>query len=99
MHDGVHFEVESTFEAQGKAYVVARLLERGRDFQVEEGCRLGGLLLEPWIEQPRVPNPALGEGTGLYSFCLRQTADRARLRVGEEVALCGPSVPPPKGAV
>ena len=99
MHDGIHFEVESTFEALGKAYVVARLLEPDRDFRVDEGCRLGGMPLEPWVEQPRGVDAGVRERADVYSFCLREPADRARLRVGDEVALWGPSVPPPKGAV
>jgi hypothetical protein len=99
MHDGVHFEVESTFEALGKVYVVARILERGRDFRVDEGCRLGGLPVEPWVEQPRGVDVAGTARADVYSFCLRAPADRASLRIGDEVALWGPSVPPPTGAV
>ena len=39
------------------------------------------------------------DGAGVYSFCLREPADRESFRIGDEVALWGPSVPPPKGAV
>ena len=99
MHDGVHFEVESTFEALGKSYVVARTLEPDRRFRVDEGCRLGGLPLEPWLEQPRQIDAAGRERADIFSFCLREPSDRARLRIGDEVSLSGPSVPPPKGAV
>ena len=99
MHDGVHFEVESTFEALGKAYVVARILEPGRNFTVDEGCRLGGLPVEPWVEQSRGIDGTVTDRAGVYSFCLREPADRESFRIGDEVALWGPSVPPPKGAV
>lgn len=81
------FVIEGTFEGgDGRGYVVARIL--GSDaFYVGPDAALGGCPVEQWLEIPRTLDEAGRQRTDLFGFCLKDTADRVRLKVGERVIL------------
>jgi hypothetical protein len=90
-HD-VAFEVESTVETAGHAYVLARLLEPGRPFDVPPGTTLGGYVLDEFLDIP-VASGAPGQRGELYAFCLHTPGDRPHFVEGERVVLRTPDSP------
>ena len=89
----VAFEVESTVETGGHAYVLARLLNPGAIFEVAPGTTLGGFLLDECVNIPSGTG-APGQRSELFAFCLHTPGDRPRFAEGDRVVLR----PPPKGA-
>ena len=81
------FEVEQTIEANGRAYVVARLLDSSADFTLTESSSLDGCKIEKWTDIPRAHTPDGKQRYDLFSFCLKSTADRARFTRGKRVTL------------
>jgi len=81
------FVIEQTFDGTGRAYVVARAVDAAADFAGPPDARPGGCPVERWLDMPRVLDPRGRQRMDLFGFCLKNVADRARLRVGDRVAL------------
>jgi hypothetical protein len=81
------FVIEGTFEGDGRGYIVARLIDTDTRFDVPEGTALGGCPVEPWLEMPRALDDAGDQRKDLFGFCLRDLADRSRLKTGDRVRL------------
>ena len=86
----VAFEVESTVETGGHAYVLARLLDAGAVFEVHPGTTLGGFLLEECVNIPSGTG-APGQRYELFAFCLHTPDDRPRFAEGDRVILHAPA--------
>ncbi|MFN2565818.1 MAG: hypothetical protein ABR499_12545 [Gemmatimonadaceae bacterium] len=82
----VPFEVESTVETAGQAYVLARLLEPGTTFDVPPGATLGGCPLDEFLNIP-IASGAPGQRGELFAFCLHTPTDRPNFVEGERVFL------------
>ena len=81
------FEVVTAFEAIGRAYVIARLLDPSARFEVADGATLGGAAVERWLEMPRVFDEARRPRLDVFGFCLRHREDLARFAKGDLVDL------------
>jgi hypothetical protein len=90
MNHDVAFEVESTVETAGRAYVLARLLEPGTTFDVPPGATLGGYALDEFLAIP-IASGAPGQRGELFAFCLHTPADRPKFVEGERVFLHAPT--------
>ena len=86
----VTFEVESTVEAAGHAYVMARLVEPGTTFDVEPGTTLGGFPLDEFVNIP-IASGTPGQRGELFAFCLHTADDRPHFVEGTRVVLEPPS--------
>ena len=86
MNRNVAFEVESTVETAGHAYVLVRLLDPGTRFEVPPGATLGGYALDEFINIPPASG-APGQRGELFAFCLRTASDRPNFVEGERVFL------------
>ena len=91
MNRDIPFEVESTVETAGHAYVLARLLEPGATFDVPPGATLGGCALDEFVNIP-IASGAPGQRGELFAFCLHAANDRPLFVEGERVIL----EPPPE---
>jgi hypothetical protein len=85
----VAFEVESTVETGGHAYVLARLLNPGAIFEVAPGTTLGGFLLDECVNIPSGTG-APGQRSELFAFCLHTPGDRPQFAEGDRVILHAP---------
>jgi hypothetical protein len=85
----VAFQVESTVETGGHAYVLARLLQPGTSFAVTPGTTLGGYALDEFIDIPTTSG-APGQRSELFAFCLHSLGDRPHFVEGERVLLRAP---------
>jgi hypothetical protein len=85
----VAFEVESTVETAGHAYVLARLLEPGVAVEVPPGTTLGGYILDEFMNIP-IASGTPGQRGELFAFCLHTSDDRPRFVEGERVILRPP---------
>jgi hypothetical protein len=83
----VPFEVESTVETAGHAYVLARLLDPGAKVDVPPGATLGGYVLDESINIPTTASGAPGQRGELFAFCLHTREDRPNFVEGERVLL------------
>jgi hypothetical protein len=90
MIQDVAFEVESTVETAGHAYVLARLVDVGKRFDVPPGATLGGCPLDEFLNIP-IASGAPGQRGELFAFCLHTPADRPNFVEGERVLLRAPS--------
>jgi hypothetical protein len=90
MTQDVAFEVESTVETVGHTYVLARLLDPGRRFDVPPGATLGGCPLDEFINIP-IASGAPGQRGELFAFCLHTPGDRANFVEGARVFLHAPA--------
>jgi hypothetical protein len=90
MKQEVTFEVESTVEAAGHAYVFARLLDPGSRVEVLPGATLGGYVLDEFHDIP-IASGTPGQRGDLFAFCLRTSGDRPHFAEGERVVLRAPS--------
>ncbi len=86
----VAFEVESTVETAGRAYVLARLLEPGTSVEVPPGTTLGGYMLDQFLTIP-IASGAPGQRGELFAFCLHTPGDRPHFVEGERVLLRPPT--------
>ena len=86
----VAFEVESTVETAGHAYVLARLLEPGAPIEVPPGTTLGGYVLDEFMNIP-IASGTPGQRGELFAFCLHTSGDRPRFVEGERVILRAPN--------
>ena len=91
MNQEVTFEVESTVETAGRAYVLARLLQPGSHFEVPPGATLGGYALDNHLIMP-IASGTPGQRGELFAFCLHTAADLQRFAEGHRVVLQPPSV-------
>ena len=87
-HD-VSFEIESTVESNGQAYVLARLVDTGSEIGVPPGSTLGGFALDEFLNIP-IASGAPGQRGELFVFCLHDAADRVRFYEGDRVVLKQP---------
>jgi hypothetical protein len=85
----IAFEVESTVETGGHAYVLARLLDPGATFAVPPGSTLGGYELDEFVDIPTVGG-APGQRGQLFAFCLHTRGDRPNFSEGDRVLLQAP---------
>ncbi len=85
----VAFEVESTVETDGQAYVLARRLEAGLAFEVAPGTTLGGFELNEYLNIP-IASGAPGQRAELFAFCLHTAGDRPNFAEGDRVLLQQP---------
>jgi hypothetical protein len=85
----VAFEVESTVETAGHAYVLARLLDPGATFKVIPGSTLGGYALDEYLNIP-IASGAPGQRGELFAFCLHTSGDRPKFAEGDRVVLQTP---------
>lgn len=90
MNHDVAFEVESTVETAGHAYVLARLLDPGSKVEVLPGATLGGYVLDEFVDIPAASG-APGQRGDLFAFCLRTSGDRPKFAEGDRVILQTPS--------
>lgn len=90
----VDFEVESAFEAGGRAYVFARALKPSISFGLGPDSTLKGCRIEQWLSAPRALDAQGKQRTDLFSFCLRTKAELINFTVGDRVALAQASVEP-----
>ena len=86
----IPFEVESTVETAGHAYVLARLLDPGANVDLQPGTTLGGFVLDEFMNSP-LASGAPGQRGELFAFCLRTSAERPNFVEGERVVLHLPS--------
>jgi hypothetical protein len=86
----VAFEVESTVETAGHAYVLARLLEPGTSVEAPPGTTLGGYMLDQFLTIP-IASGAPGQRGELFAFCLHTPGDRPHFVEGERVLLRPPT--------
>jgi hypothetical protein len=86
----IAFEVESTVEAAGHAYVLARLLDAGTAFEVSPGATLGGFALDEYLNIP-IASGAPGQRAELFVFCLQRPDDRPNFLEGDRVVLQQPA--------
>jgi hypothetical protein len=89
MTRGIAFEVESTVETAGHAYVLARLLDAGTAFDVSPGTTLGGFALDQFLNIP-IASGAPGQRAELFAFCLQRASDRPNFLEGDRVILQKP---------
>jgi hypothetical protein len=89
MNGEIAFEVESTVETAGHAYVLARLLEPGTPIDVPPGATLGGYALDEFLNIP-IASGAPGQRGELFAFCLHTSGDRPHFVEGERVILRAP---------
>jgi hypothetical protein len=89
MSRDVAFEVESTVETAGHAYVLARLLDTGSAFDVSPGTTLGGFALDEFLNIP-IASGAPGQRGELFVFCLQRPTDRTNFVEGNRVLLQQP---------
>jgi hypothetical protein len=89
----VAFEVESTVETAGQAYVLARRLEPGVAFDVTPGTTLGGFELDEFLNIP-IASDAPGQRGELFVFCLHSAGDRPNFVEGDRVVLQRPAERP-----
>lgn len=82
----IAFEVESTVETAGHAYVLARLLDPGANIDVPAGATLGGFALEEFMNIP-IASGTPGQRGELFAFCLLTSSDRPNFVEGERVVL------------
>lgn len=81
------FVIEATFQGgDGRVYVVARVLGSAA-FDAGPDAILGGCAVEQWLEIPRALDEAGRQRTDLFGFCLKDAADRVRLKDGGRVVL------------
>jgi hypothetical protein len=85
----VAFEVESTVETGGRAYVLARLLDPGAVLEVPPGATLGGYVLDEFLNIP-IASGAPGQRGELFAFCLHTAGDRPYFAEGDRVVLRTP---------
>jgi hypothetical protein len=78
--------VDGTFESCGRGYVVAHLLDPVAGF-ASPATALGGYPIDEWLDMPRVLDGGGCQRTDVLGFCLRNLADRTRLKPGDRVAL------------
>ena len=90
MMQDVAFEVESTVETAGHAYVLARLLQPGASFEVPPGTTLGGCALDEFVNIP-IASGTPGQRGELFAFCLHLNDDRPNFVEGERVFLRPPT--------
>jgi hypothetical protein len=81
------FEVVAAFEALGRGYVIARLLDPSASFEVADDATLGGVAVERWLEMPRIFDEARRPRFDVFGFCLRRREDLARFNTGDRVDL------------
>jgi ubiquinone/menaquinone biosynthesis C-methylase UbiE len=82
------FRVEKVLELRGCVYVFATRLDDA-PFSVKTGARLGGVAVEPWLEQPRALDHSAAPRLDCFVFALSDPADRDRLAPGQQVDLTG----------
>lgn len=82
------FRVEKVLELRGCVYVFATRLDDA-PFSVKTGARLGGVAVEPWLEQPRALDQSGAPRLDCFVFALSDPADRERLAPGQQVELAG----------
>jgi hypothetical protein len=85
----VAFEVESTVETAGRAYVLARLLDPGSTVDVPPGTTLGGCALDEFLNIP-IASGAPGQRGELFAFRLHSAGDRPNFAEGDRVLLRPP---------
>jgi ubiquinone/menaquinone biosynthesis C-methylase UbiE len=82
----MHFHIEQILELRGRTYVVVTALDDA-PFAVQLGSRLGGVPVEPWLEQPRSVGPGGELDRHCFVFVLTTSQDAPRLSPGIDVAL------------
>jgi len=87
----VAFEIETTVETGGQAYVLARLVDAGSEVGVPPGTTLGGFPLDEFLNIP-IAGGAPGQRGELFVFCLRDAGDRPHFFEGDRVLLSRPTV-------
>jgi hypothetical protein len=90
MSRDVAFEVESTVEAAGQTYVLARLLDPGSQFEIAPGATLGGCVLDQFLDIP-IASGTPGQRADLFAFCLHTSGDGPRFSEGDRVVLRNPA--------
>jgi len=85
----VRFQLESAFQAGGRGYVVARLLDPEASIEVGPGASLGGCRVERWLDTPRALDADGNQRGDLFGFCLVEVGDLSRLSPGDFVELAG----------
>jgi hypothetical protein len=81
------FQIEHTFEAGGKGYVVARILNTAGGFEVSPDAKLGGCPVERWLDMPRSADASGEQRKDLFGFCLVTITDLGRLKIGDRAVL------------
>ena len=81
------FQIEHIFEAGGKGYVVARILDTSQGFEVFPSAKLGGCPVERWLDTPRSVDASGEQRKDLFEFCLVNIADLGRLKIGDRTVL------------
>lgn len=71
---------------QNEVVVYARKIGAG-DFHLGEVARLGGVLIRPLVNQPRVLLQDGAPRQDLFAFTLVERSDAGRLSIGQTVAL------------
>ena len=92
-------EVESTFSAGDRAYVLARRLHAACDFVLTAAAALDAHAIERWIDVPRAHDAEGKDRTDLFAFCLKNAAERAYFIAGRRITLTGVELAPSEGAV
>ena len=92
-------EVESSFSAGDRAYVVARHLQAPCDFMLTSAAALDAHAIERWVDVPRALDGNGKDRTDLVAFCLKRAADREYFTAGRRIVLTGVELTPGGGAV
>lgn len=85
------FLIEGFSTVRDRRYVVARRTN-GIPFVLVEGTLLGGVPIVPPVSQPSTMKGGGPAGPDLFSFCLAEDADAARLMIGDSVELYSPGL-------
>jgi hypothetical protein len=81
------FLIEGSFKGGGRGYVVARILDPAAQFVMASGTTLGGCPVERWFDMPRALDDDRRERKDVFGFCLKQSTDLTRLKIGDRVVL------------
>jgi hypothetical protein len=84
---GIEFQIEGSFNGGGRGYVLARVLDPTAQFVLAPETTLGGCSVERWHDMPRALDADGRRRTDLFGFCLKHSADLARLKTGDRVVL------------
>jgi len=87
MADQFQIEAVVNISSQDKVYVLARELKVETNWKLSENARLGEVEIEKWLDIPRSLDENGSQRMDLFAFCLKNTYDKDKLKIGDIVEL------------